>query len=130
MSFPGQALRFGCVGVGASAVHLGVVSALVPLGLPPLFANVIGFAVAFQVSYYGHRSWTFRTVGGIREYGKMLSVSLLAFTANEAVYSVLLKFTSLDYRVALALVLTSVAAGTFLAMRCWVFRPNVAADRC
>ncbi|MCW1884341.1 GtrA family protein [Luteolibacter flavescens] len=121
MSLPGQLVRFGCVGVAASAVHLVVVSALVPAGILPLVANVAGFAAAFHVSYYGHRGWTFRRRGGSREYGRMLGVSLAGFAMNEVLYAGLLAFTPLDYRVALAIVLLAVACGTFLAARGWVF---------
>jgi putative flippase GtrA len=121
MSLPGQLIRFGCVGATASVAHLGVVAALVPAGLVPLAANVAGFAMAFHVSYYGHRIWTFTHRGGPREYLRMLTVSLSAFALNEAIYAGLLEFTALDYRVALALVLLTVAVGTFIAARVWVF---------
>lgn len=121
MSLPGQLVRFGCVGAAASSAHLGIVAALVPAGLAPLAANVAGFAAAFHVSYYGHRIWTFSHRGGPREYLGMLAVSLTAFVLNETIYAGLLKFTGLDYRVALALVLPTVAIGTFLAARAWVF---------
>jgi len=121
MSLPGQLVRFGCVGGAASAAHLVVVAALVPAGLVPLTANVAGFAMAFHVSYYGHRTWTFGHHGGMREYLRMLTVSLSAFVFNETLYAGLLKFTTLDYRAALLLVLLAVAASTFVAARLWVF---------
>ncbi|MCW1922572.1 GtrA family protein [Luteolibacter arcticus] len=121
MSSLSQLTRFGCTGAAASAVHLCVVAALVPFELTPLAANVAGFAIAFHVSYHGHRSWTFRRPGGPREYKRMLAVSLLAFALNELLYAGLLKWTRLDYRVALGLVLLTVAAGTFAATRVWVF---------
>ena len=122
MSLTGQIFRFGCVGVAASAAHLGVVATLVPAGLVPLMANGAGFAAAFHVSYYGHRSWTFGHAGGSREYLRMLAVSLAGFGLNEGLYAGLLKFTALDYRVALGLVLLVVAGGTFVAARICVFR--------
>ena len=43
-----QLFWFGVVGVTAMLVHLGSVALiLVPLGLTPLLANIIGFLVAF-----------------------------------------------------------------------------------
>jgi len=125
MKLIGQFFRFGCVGVIAMAVHLAVVIALVPLGLPPLWANVLAFAVAFQISYFGHRGWTFRSFGGRGAYGRMLVVSLASFALNEAMYACLLKFTPLDYRVSLTLVLVAVALFTFAGSRFWVFTPAV-----
>ena len=54
-----QIVRFIFVGGSAFAVHFSIVSTVVPLGVQPLAANVIGFLVAFGVSYVGHRNWTF-----------------------------------------------------------------------
>ena len=125
MMLAGQIFRFGCVGAVAAAVHLAVVAALVPAGLTPPAANVAGFALAFHASYHGHRGWTFRSSGGPREYLGMLAVASLAFAANQALYLCLLRFTPLDYRLSLAIVLVTVAAGTFGATRAWVFRPPV-----
>lgn len=116
-----QLIRFGCVGGAAMLVHLGVVSALVPAGMSPLVANVIAFAVAFQVSYVGHRRWTFEADGGRGTYFRMLAVSLVSFALNEVMYAGLLRFTALDYRVSLLLVLAVVAVLTFAASRLWVF---------
>jgi len=121
MSLPGQLIRFGCVGGAAAATHLGVVAALVPAGLPPLVANALAFAVAFQVSYYGHRGWTFRSPGGRGEYFRLLLVSLVSFALNEALYAAMLRFAPLDYRLSLALVLAAVAVFTFAGSRLWVF---------
>ena len=118
-----QLLRFGCVGTAAAAVHLIVVIFLVSLGMPPWAANVFGFAVAFQVTYLGHRTWTFKATGSRSDYGRMLFVSLGSFAINEGLYMVLLKATDLDYRVALALVLITVAIFTYTASRLWVFTP-------
>ena len=52
---------FGVVGVSAMLLHFGAVAwVLVPLGIAPLLANVLGFLIAFQLSYWGHRLQTFR----------------------------------------------------------------------
>ncbi len=59
-----ELIWFGIVGVTAMLVHLGSVSLLlVPMGLPPLIANVLGFLLAFQVSHAGHHKLTFGAAG-------------------------------------------------------------------
>lgn len=120
----GQLLRFGVVGVGAMLVHWLVVAALVPLGLVPLLANVVAFAVAFQVSYWGHRHWTFGAhgVGHRQTLPRFAMVACSSFVANEFMYFLLLRYTSLDYRTALTIVLATVAIATFLLSRQWAFR--------
>jgi putative flippase GtrA len=149
-----QLARFGVVGIAAMAVHWLVVMALVPLGLLPLIANVIAFAVAFNVSYLGHRNWTFAadpaiirstdtppatatnnpasnpannsTNNPVQGHGSTLKrffvVSFISFALNELLYYLLLHFTALDYRSALAIVLIAVAALTFVLSRYWAFR--------
>lgn len=115
---------FGVVGLTAMAVHLGsVVLLLVPLGVPPLLANVFGFLLAFQVSHAGHRRLTFRRgdVPAARSRGRFFLVALGSFALNEAMYAALLRYTALDYRIALAIVLVAVAVLTYLTARQWAF---------
>lgn len=115
-------IRFGCVGGFAMLVHFLVVALLVPFGIAPLAANVAAFIVAFQVSFIGHRQWTFGAKKSVGQYPRMLAVSLTGFAINEALYAVLLKSGLLDYRAALVIVLITVAAGTYIGTRFWVFK--------
>lgn len=125
-----QLFWFGVVGISAMLVHLASVAlVLVPLGLPPLLANVIGFLIAFQVSHAGHRRLTFREAAAppAQSRRRFFGVAVLSFAVNEVLYALLLRFTPLDYRVALALVLVAVAVLTFGAARLWAFAPERAA---
>lgn len=118
-----QLARFGVVGIAAMAVHWCVVALIVPLGIAPLLANIIGFATAFNVSYLGHRNWTFASSAGhSTTLARFVGVSITSFLLNEAMYSLLLRFTALDYRAALFIVLIAVAALTFVLSRYWAFR--------
>ena len=119
-----ELLWFGIVGVSAMLVHLGSVAlVLVPLGLPPLLANIVGFLLAFQVSHLGHHRFTFSAADApvTRSRRRFFLVALSSFLVNEALYALLLHFTELDYRVALAIVLVAVAALTFVSARQWAF---------
>lgn len=115
---------FAVVGLSAMAVHLGSVAlVLVPLGLPPLLANVAGFLLAFQVSHAGHRHLTFRRGDqpSSRSRLRFFAVAVGSFAVNELMYAALLHYTALDYRVALAIVLVAVAALTYVTARQWAF---------
>jgi putative flippase GtrA len=119
----GQLARFGVVGVGAMAVHWLVVAMLVPLGALPLIANIAGFAVAFNVSYVGHRNWTFAATGDhATTFKRFFGVALASFVLNEILYYLLLQYTAMGYRNALLIVLIAVAALTFVLSRYWAFR--------
>jgi len=115
---------FVVVGSVAAAVHWCVVVALVAaLGVAPLTANVVGWLVAFGVSFGGHRALTFGDARAPwrRAVARFFVVSAAAFAINQAAYALLLRHASLDYRVSLGLVLLAVAALTFWASRRWAF---------
>ncbi|QND86659.1 GtrA family protein [Chromobacterium vaccinii] len=119
-----QLFWFGVVGVSAMLLHFALVTlVLVPLGVPPLVANVLGFLGAFQLSYWGHRRFTFAAghVPHRQALPRFFGVSCLSFCVNEAMYFALLRYAPLDYRVSLAIVLFAVAALTFLLGKLWAF---------
>jgi putative flippase GtrA len=120
-----QLCRFGVVGVTAGTVHFSIVVFCVELGsLKPLVANVIAYMIAFQVSYSGHRYWTFR--GTLAEhrvaFPKLLLVQTLTFIANESLFYLFMNFFHLPYQVALLIVLTILPITTFALSKFWVFR--------
>lgn len=54
--------RFGIVGVAATVTHAAILWALVEtVQMRPSIATVIGFLIAFNVSYFGHYYFTFRS---------------------------------------------------------------------
>ncbi|OBU85123.1 GtrA family protein [Chromobacterium subtsugae] len=119
-----QLFWFGVVGVSAMLLHFMLVAlVMVPLGLPPLAANVLAFLAAFQLSYWGHRHFTFeaRHVPHRQALPRFFGVSCLSFCVNEAMYFLLLRFTALDYRLSLCIVLFSVAVLTFVLGKLWAF---------
>lgn len=120
-----QLMRFGIVGVSAAAVHFSVVVFLVQVGLvkQPLVANVFGFMLAFQVSYSGHRFWTFRgtTVTHKTAWAKLLLVSASGFCANEGLFYLFLTVAGLPYPLALFIVLAIMPIITFTLSKFWVF---------
>ncbi len=83
-------LRFGLVGVAATAVHAVVYAAIAHWGLTsPARANLAAFAVAFLVSFRGHLVWTFseRMRGAdrrrkIRAFVAFLGVALVGLGCN------------------------------------------------
>ena len=116
---------FIIVGCAAAATHWLVVVACVSLaGLVPLTANVVGWLVAFCVSFTGHYRLTFRHQHAplLRAAVRFFLVSMLGFAVNEAAYATLLQLTTIRYDVLLALVLIGIAGMTFILGRYWAFR--------
>lgn len=119
-----QLFRFGVVGTTAALIHFTVVVILVHgLFIAPLAANVFGYAVAFQMSYWGHRLWTFNgTVSTHREaLPKLVIVQSLNFAANQTLFYFLLTL-HLPYQLALLITLAVLPMFTFVLNKLWVFR--------
>ena len=123
-----QLLKFGTVGVLAAMVHMLAVVLLVESEmLPPLYANIGGFLLATNVSYLGHRHWTFHASQSSRyltSHLQFLFVAAFSFCLNEGLYYLLLSYTHLPYALALFIVLAIVPPITFLLSKFWVFRQS------
>jgi putative flippase GtrA len=89
-----------------------------------MYANIVAFALAFQVSYFGHRYWTFsHTVAEHRAaVPKLLLVSISNFFANEGLFYFFMSTFKLPYTVALLLVLAILPIVTFTFSKFWIFR--------
>ena len=120
----GQVARFGIVGLSAAAIHFSTVMMLVQyFAMQPLVANILGFCVAFQMSYWGHRLWTFNA-GSIQHSDalpRLIAVQIGNLVANEALFYTFLRM-HIPYQLALLIVLTTLPIFTFLLNKFWVFR--------
>ena len=128
-SFPhrahGRVSWFLLVGCAAAAVHWSIVVLLVSHGAwRPLTANVIGWMIAFGVSFSGHHRLTFRSQQAPLQRAalRFLAVSAAGFAVNEAAYALLLSLgLEASYKLVLAAVLVGVASLTYLLSRHWAF---------
>ena len=119
-----QIMRFGVVGVAAAVVHFSTVVWLVQeFAYVPLLANVAGFLLAFQVSYFGHRLWTFSETSVLHReaYPKLIAIQGMNFSLNEMLYYLFLSL-HLPYQFALLIVLGVMPIFTYLSSRWWVFQ--------
>lgn len=117
-------VKFVTVGSLAAVVHWFVVVALVTRsGWHPALANVLGWFVAFHVSFAGHHRLTFSGHGAstLSAAARFLAISASAFLLNEVVYVLLLWWTPLPYQLALAIVLVGGAVMTYAWSRHWAF---------
>ena len=115
---------FVMVGICASIVHWLVVVALVSQAhWAPLVANVIGWLVAFVVSFTGHYQLTFRSqhAGLGKSLPRFFLISAFGFLINEASYAFALRKTDLPYELLLGVILIGVAILTFIFSRLWAF---------
>lgn len=116
---------FVLVGAMAAATHWVVAVAIVQsMQINPLWANLIGWLVAFGVSFSGHYHLTFRyqRAGVAQAIRRFFVISACGFLINEISYAVLLANTSIRYDALLMGILIAVAGATFIASRFWGFK--------
>ena len=121
-----QIMRFGIVGGAATLTHAGVYYYLVAGKLlTPLLANFAAYAVAFSVSFIGHRHWTFGDARKDRRNNyaifRFLSVSLSGLAINSAAVLLLVNFLRLPEWTPLIVIVGMTPIFTFLLNRFWVF---------
>lgn len=120
---PAAIVPFALVGLSAAAMHYSLaVAGVMFLRLSPLASNVCGYVAALLVSYLGQSRFTFASAARPPQTVlRFVTVSLSGFVLNYVSYAALLRWTTLDYRIALLLVLIGVAGLTYLTLSKWVF---------
>jgi putative flippase GtrA len=120
---PRQLVAFVAVGLAATATHAAfALCAHKLLGLPPLAANLVGYAFAILVSYAGNARVTFRRpLLHPEQFGRFVAISLAALALNEGLVYVFSGRLRLPFAEALVPVVLVVPAFTFVTARLWAF---------
>lgn len=120
-----QVVAFGLVGVAATLTHY-VAALMAAWFLPLLWANPVGFLVAFFVSYLGHVRFTFQVSSEDRRHRQRLPrfaiTAATGFVIGQCVLLVLTRLMAGPDWLILGLAVGSVPVITFLLSRLWVFR--------
>ncbi len=116
--------RFGIVGVAATLVHLGVAFLLSQNTDIPLIAiNIMAFAVAFGVSFFGHHHWTFQSKTSKKEsFFKFFLIALSGLAASTLILSILIKLDISTDLVKLLISIVIIPVVTYLLSKFWAFR--------
>ena len=118
------AVRFGLVGVLATAVHIATVWILLAAtGIAPIPANTLAFLIAFGVSFAGHYAWTFRAPGKPRRAILRFSViAVFGFLVNTLVLAFLIQKGYFSPVVSAVFSVSIIPVISFLASRLWGFK--------
>ncbi|KTD39470.1 GtrA-like protein [Legionella moravica] len=114
-------------GIGATSAFVHIMSVLclvTSFAISPLIANIIAFLIAFNISFMGHKYLTFSKLQDQKQLSlpHFFLVAASAGLLNESLYFLLLRFTHLNYLIALILVLGLVAVYSYLLSRFWACR--------
>lgn len=118
-----QVLRFGVVGILATAVHFAVLRAGVELlGAPPAPMNGLAFCVAFFVSYLGQSRWVFGGgSAGAARLARFAASAVGGLLGNVGIMALAVNVLGLPYEWGFALALVLIPALTFFVNKLWVF---------
>lgn len=121
-----QLMRFGLVGASATAIHGAAYLTFVTAQLlTPFFANLAAYAIAFTVSFLGHRYWTFGDAerGGRNNYAafRFVAVSLSGLAFNSVAVLILINHFRFADWTPLLVIVGVTPIFTFLFNRFWVF---------
>lgn len=115
-------LRYGVVGGFATFVHLGTALAAEGALHKPFVSNLIGFLVAFGVSFAGHASWTFKLRRARRQAAlKFFVVSFAGFMFSTTVLASVQLTRAASPAVALTISVLVIPTFNYLASRFWAF---------
>lgn len=117
--------RFGVIGVLAAITHYSIVMLLSEQEHVALaYANLIAFGLAFWVSYFGHRHFTFQvqSLSHRQTLPKFFIVAIFGFIFNESVLLISHQLLSLSLAVLVMMAIFLTAIFTFLLNRFFAFQ--------
>lgn len=125
----GQLMRFGVIGVIAAITHYGIAIYLTNSHFSAAWANLIAFVIAFWVSYFGHRYFSFDAgdVSHQQTLPRFILVAVLGFILNESLLLLMLHFTKISMALGLPFIIILTAISTFILSRQFAF--NTAGTR-
>lgn len=119
-----QYARFAAVGGLATLTHLLVYAGLIELlALAPLASNTAGFALAVNLSYLGHRRWTFAGGPAARSGSlvRFVAVAGLGLVLNTLFVHLVTAMLDLHYGWSVPLIAGATPLLAFTLSRWWVF---------
>jgi len=119
----GQLMRFGVIGVLAALTHYAIAITLTSKAMQPAWANLIAFVIAFWVSYFGHRYFSFEAgdVSHQQTLPRFILVAVLGFILNESLLLLMLHFTAITIALGLPFIIILTAIFTFILSRQFAF---------
>jgi len=116
-------LKFVLVGLLATAMHIGLVMALVEgMSLAPVLASLPAFLVALSVSYLINHHWTFAAAGPYRRHlPRYALVALGGLILNAAIMYSVVDLLGASYFLGLVVVIMVVPVLGYMLQRGWSF---------
>ena len=122
----GQLMRFGVIGVLAAVTHYCIAIYLTDHQVAAGWANLVAFIIAFWVSYFGHRYFSFDAgdVSHQQTLPRFILVAVFGFILNESLLLLMLHFTKISIALGLPFIIVITAIFTFILSRQFAFNTS------
>jgi len=122
-------LRFGLVGLAATATHLAVALSVLHFGTAPVVANTLGFLVAVNVSIFGHQFFSFPgRVPLLHGALRFVPAAVVGFLLNTVVLVGLVAAHVVPAWASIVIALAVIPLATFGYARLFAYRTRVDRD--
>jgi len=118
-----QLARFGIIGVLAAVTHYLIAISLTQQQMAAAWANLIAFVIAFWVSYFGHRYFSFDAgdIAHQQTLPRFILVAVFGFIFNETLLLLMLHYTAITIDIGLPFIILLTAVLTFIFSRFFAF---------
>lgn len=122
----GQLMRFGVIGGLAAVTHYCIAIYLTDQQVAAAWANLVAFIIAFWVSYFGHRYFSFDAgdVSHQQTLPRFILVAVFGFILNESLLLLMLHFTKISIALGLPFIIVITAIFTFILSRQFAFNTS------
>ncbi len=122
----GQLMRFGVIGGLAAVTHYCIAIYLTDQQVAAAWANLVAFIIAFWVSYFGHRYFSFDAgdMSHQQTLPRFILVAVFGFILNESLLLLMLHFTKISIALGLPFIIVITAIFTFILSRQFAFNTS------
>ena len=117
--------RYAVAGILNTFIGLGVILGLTKLGVKPIVANLLGYAIAFTFAFFGSKRFVFRTEGYFTsEFIRYLGFFVFSYIVNILVLYVCISWYDISPIVSQGFATFSYIISMYLSSRLFVFNNN------
>lgn len=118
---------FGMVGCAATLTHYGVALICAELlGIGYQVSNLMGFWLAFAVSYLGQSILTFKSRPNLGSFTKYILLAIFNYFMSAGILFFLESVLGIDYRIVLVVIVCLIPIISYIVSKFFIFRvaPN------
>lgn len=116
-------IRYGIAGLLNSLIGLGAIWVLTIIGIAPIYANILGYAVGFAFGFLNSRKFVFRSEGRFgHEARKYVVAFAVCYLINIAVLQMCISVFFINVLFSQAIAVFSYVISMYLASRLYIFK--------